>query len=74
VRAGRFDDALALQHRITPLGRAVTAGFGIPGLKAALDLAGFTGGEPRPPLAPVSADARERIRSLYHAVATVNHV
>jgi 4-hydroxy-2-oxoglutarate aldolase len=74
VRAGRYDEALAIQHRITPLGRAVTAGFGIPGLKAALDLAGFTGGEPRPPLAPASTDARERIRSLFDAVATVHHV
>lgn len=67
VRAGRYDEALAIQHRINPLGRAVTHGFGIPGLKAALDLAGFTGGEPRPPLLPVSAEARERIRTLFHA-------
>jgi 4-hydroxy-2-oxoglutarate aldolase len=74
VRAGRYDEALAMQQRINPLGRAVTAGFGIPGLKAALDLAGFTGGEPRPPLMPASADARERIRSLFHAVATLDHV
>lgn len=67
VRAGRYDEGLAIQHRITPLARAVTTGFGIPGLKAALDLAGFAGGDPRPPLAPVPADAKERIRALLHA-------
>ncbi|HET7698105.1 MAG TPA: dihydrodipicolinate synthase family protein [Vicinamibacterales bacterium] len=66
VRAGRLDEARALQRRITPLGRAVTTAYGIPGLKAALDLSGYRGGEPRPPLAPLSADAVERIRVLLH--------
>ena len=64
VRAGRYDEALALQRRITPLGRAVTTTYGIPGLKAALDLSGYRGGDPRPPLAPLPADAVERIRVL----------
>jgi len=67
VRDGHHDRALAIQHRITPLARAVTTGYGIPGLKAALDLAGCTGGDPRPPLAPLAADARERIRTLLDA-------
>jgi 4-hydroxy-2-oxoglutarate aldolase len=67
VRAGRHADALAIQHRITPLGRAVTTVHGIPGLKAAMDLAGFTGGDPRPPLMPLAAEARERIQALLHA-------
>jgi 4-hydroxy-2-oxoglutarate aldolase len=64
VRAGRHADALALQRRITPLGRAVTTTYGIPGLKAALDMAGYRGGEPRPPLGPLPADAVARIRAL----------
>ena len=67
VREGRHDHALAIQHRITPLARAVTTGFGVPGLKAALNLAGFDAGDPRPPLAPVSSDAVERIRALLNA-------
>jgi 4-hydroxy-2-oxoglutarate aldolase len=69
VRAGRHEEALAIQHRLTPLGRAVTATFGIPGLKAALDLAGYQGGDPRPPLGALPADAVERIRTLLHAAA-----
>jgi 4-hydroxy-2-oxoglutarate aldolase len=64
VRAGRMAEALALQHRLTPLARAVTTGYGIPGLKAALNLSGFDGGEPRPPLQPLAPDAIEKIRSL----------
>lgn len=64
VRAGRYDEARALQRRITPLGRAVTTVYGIPGLKAALDMSGFCGGDPRPPLAPLPADAAGKIRIL----------
>ena len=67
VRDGRYAEARAIQHRITPLARAVTTTHGIPGLKAALDLAGFVGGDPRPPLMAVSDDTRERIRTLLHA-------
>ncbi len=67
VRAGRYEQALAIQHHITPLARAVTTGFGIPGLKAALEMAGFNGGDPRPPLLPLGSDAKERIRTLLHA-------
>jgi len=67
VRAGRYDEARALQRRITPLGRAVTTMYGIPGLKTALDLSGYCGGEPRPPLAPLSGDAVEQIRTLLDA-------
>jgi 4-hydroxy-2-oxoglutarate aldolase len=64
VRAGRHDEARALQRRITPLGRAVTTAFGVPGLKAALDLTGYCGGAPRPPLPPLTAEAVEKIRTL----------
>lgn len=64
VGAGRYDEALALQRRITPLGRAVTTTYGIPGLKVALDLSGYRGGDPRPPLGPLPAEAVERIRVL----------
>ncbi len=67
VRAGRHAEALTLQQRLTPLARAVTSGFGIAGLKAAMDLTGYRGGEPRAPLAPLTSDAVETIRTLLHA-------
>jgi 4-hydroxy-2-oxoglutarate aldolase len=66
--AGRLADALALQQRLTPLGRAVTTGFGIAGLKAALDLAGYEGGDPRPPLGPLASEGIEKIRTLLEAI------
>jgi 4-hydroxy-2-oxoglutarate aldolase len=62
ARSGRHDDARELQRRLTPLARAVTTTFGVPGLKAALDLAGYAGGDPRAPLAPAPPDAVAAIR------------
>jgi 4-hydroxy-2-oxoglutarate aldolase len=63
ARDGRHDDARRLQARLTPLARLVTTGFGVPGLKAAMDLTGFVGGDPRPPLWPAPPAAREQIRA-----------
>lgn len=74
VRAGRYADALVLQQRMTPLARAITTVHGIPGLKAAMDLAGFTGGDPRPPLMPLASEARERIQALLNAAPSLDHV
>jgi 4-hydroxy-2-oxoglutarate aldolase len=63
ARSGRFEEARRLQARLTPLARLVTTGHGVPGLKAAMDLAGYAGGEPRPPLLPAPPQAREQIRA-----------
>lgn len=61
--AGRHAEARALQRRLTPLGRLITTVHGVPGLKAAMDLAGYTGGAPRPPLVPLAPPATEDIRA-----------
>jgi dihydrodipicolinate synthase/N-acetylneuraminate lyase len=49
----------------------VTSGYGVPGLKAALDLAGFKGGEPRAPLASATREAQDQIRAELARVAEV---
>jgi 4-hydroxy-2-oxoglutarate aldolase len=64
VRAGDHAGALALQRRLTPLARAVTAGHGVPGLKAAMTLAGYRGGLPRPPLSPLPEPARADLQRM----------
>jgi 4-hydroxy-2-oxoglutarate aldolase len=53
VGGNRIDEARALQQRLMPLARSVGGLYGVPGLKAALDLIGYNGGVPRPPLRPV---------------------
>ena len=62
VQEGRHSEALALQRQIAPLGKLVGGVYGVPGLKVALDLAGYAGGDPRPPLLPAAAEAIEAIR------------
>ncbi len=54
-RAGQHDKAKSLQLRIVPLNTAVTARWGVPGLKAALDMLGdYYGGPPRLPMRPLA--------------------
>ena len=57
--------ARVLQHRLTPLARAVTSGYSIPGLKVAMEVAGYVGGDVRAPLRPAKPEAREVLRTLY---------
>jgi 4-hydroxy-2-oxoglutarate aldolase len=66
TRAGRHADALALQRDLIPLARLLGATYGVPGLKAALNLIGYDVGVPRPPLAPAPEAA---IAALREAVA-----
>jgi 4-hydroxy-2-oxoglutarate aldolase len=61
VADGRHKEAAALQQRLTPLAQLVTATYGVPGLKVALELTGYHGGAARPPLLPAPAKARAEI-------------
>ncbi|HET9714341.1 MAG TPA: dihydrodipicolinate synthase family protein [Pyrinomonadaceae bacterium] len=58
------EHAAALQSKLTPLAAAVTTKYGIGGLKAALDLAGYHGGAVRAPLKPPDEPARAEIAAL----------
>lgn len=62
VAEGRLVEARALQRRLNPLARSVGSLYGVPGLKAALDLVGLAGGVPREPLAPAPPAVVEAIR------------
>ncbi len=64
VREGRFEEARTLQLEMIPVNKAITATYGVAGLKAALELLGFFGGDPRPPLLPSTKAEREEIRSI----------
>ena len=66
--AGRQTEALALQRALTPIARLVSSVYGVAGLKAALDLAGFHGGPVRAPLLSVSDRERDDIARTLSAV------
>lgn len=67
-RRGDHPQARDLQRRILPIAHAVTAGHGVPGLKVALRIAGFVGGDPRSPLLPARAEAEQAIRTALEPV------
>jgi len=64
IQAGDIDRANVLQQKLTPLARAVTRTYGIGGLKAALEMAGYTGGTVRAPLKAPNQAARQEIETL----------
>jgi 4-hydroxy-2-oxoglutarate aldolase len=61
---GEMEKARSLQARLIPPNTAVTSGFGVPGLKAALQFVAHYGGEPRRPLAPLGQAERVRLRAI----------
>jgi 4-hydroxy-2-oxoglutarate aldolase len=68
VRDQRLAEARVLQHWVTPLARSVGSIFGVAGLKAALDLIGYSGGVPRPPLRKAPPHVIETISSQLAAL------
>jgi len=70
ARAGRHDEARSLQRALAPLAAAVTTGYGVPGLKAAMAFAGYQPGQPRRPLAPLDDAEGRKIRVLFDTLST----
>ena len=64
VRRGNFEAARQLQLKMLPVNNAVTATYGVPGLKAAMDMLGYFGGDPRLPLLPASKQERSEIKEI----------
>jgi 4-hydroxy-2-oxoglutarate aldolase len=62
ARAGRHAEAVQLQRELMPLARLLGQAFGVPGLKAALNLIGYDVGVPRPPLQPAPGAASDALR------------
>jgi len=63
ARRGNLDTARELHTRILQANRAVSGKYGVAGVKAAMELAGHHGGEPRRPLAPLTDEERRTMRS-----------
>jgi len=57
-------EARDLQMVLIDSNNAVTARWGIPGLKAAMEMIGLYGGAPRPPLLPLGEADREALRKI----------
>ena len=73
VELGEMERAARLQNALTPLATAVTAKFGIGGLKAALEMRGYAGGLPRDPLPAPDETALEEIRRYLEGADVALH-
>ena len=72
LTAGETSEARDLQLKMLPVNRAVTATFGIAGLKAAMDMLGYVGGEPRSPLLPLDETAREELKTILQTAGLIS--
>jgi 4-hydroxy-2-oxoglutarate aldolase len=64
VRTDDLETARALQAIILPTSKVIVWQCGIPGVKYAMDLAGYRGAVPRQPLLPLSEDQKQAIREV----------
>jgi 4-hydroxy-2-oxoglutarate aldolase len=62
-KAGDFKGAAAMHRKLARLNRAVSGSAGVAGVKAAMDVTGFRGREPRHPLTAVGSEAVAAIRA-----------
>ena len=70
-KSGGIARAETLHAKLIPLAAAVTTRFGIGGLKAAMLLAGYQGGDVRAPLQMPNDEQREEIERLYRDVIEI---
>jgi 4-hydroxy-2-oxoglutarate aldolase len=61
---GKLNEARELQGKIITINKAITGKYGVAGLKAAMDMLGYFGGDPRSPLNKLTNDELEDLRSI----------
>lgn len=71
AKGGDYAKARKMQLDLLALNAAVTSRFGIGGMKAAMDLAGFIGGPPRLPIQPATDETKSAIRAIMEKLGLV---
>jgi 4-hydroxy-2-oxoglutarate aldolase len=62
-REGKGEEAEELNRSLVALNKDVSGAFGVAGVKAAMDLTGFSGGVPRKPLLPLTGEQIETLKA-----------
>lgn len=70
-RAGRLPEAGRIQERLAPAHREIVGAFGARGVKAGLELQGWHGGPPRPPLRPLRDKERRTVARVMQEAGLV---
>jgi 4-hydroxy-2-oxoglutarate aldolase len=63
-KAGRSSEAGRIQQVMGPVHNEIVGAIGVPGVKVGLDLLGLSGGDPRPPVRPLSEKGRDGVRDV----------
>ncbi|UCH65545.1 MAG: dihydrodipicolinate synthase family protein [Ignavibacterium sp.] len=61
---GKLDEAQNIQNKMLAVNKAITAKYGVAGLKTAMGLLGYYGGLPRKPLQPLSSNQMHDLKTV----------
>ena len=70
-RAGRRNDATALQVRLAPIAADIGGALGPAGIKAAMDMVGLKGGPTRSPLLAVTTEEQAMVRTRLESAGVI---
>ena len=71
-KSGELDKARRLHYLLFTLNRSVSGSFGVAGVKYAMDLAGYHGGDPRLPLLPLTGEGQQFISEAISKTGLLN--
>ncbi len=61
---GKLNEAEEIQSRMYAVNKAITATYGVAGLKASMGLLGYYGGQPRKPLQPLTSSKMKKLKPI----------
>jgi 4-hydroxy-2-oxoglutarate aldolase len=61
---GKLNEAKEIQSRMHAVNKAITATYGVAGLKASMGLLGYYGGQPRKPLQPLTSSNMKKLKPI----------
>jgi len=70
-KAGKMEEAKALNTRLVELNKKVSGFGGVAAVKHAMNLAGYTGGDPRHPLRPLNAEQKATLAENLKAMGFI---
>ncbi len=71
TKQGKHEDARQMQLRMVTANTAVTARWGVPALKAAMEMIGMVGGKPRSPMLPLPDADRTTLKGILQKAGIV---
>jgi len=64
VKNNELEEGKKIQIAIAAANNRIVGSYSVPGIKYAVDLVGFCGGDPRPPLKPVNEETKNDIKQI----------